>query len=62
MGNIDDSYLQGGTIADCDTNVAVTANLFCNLGFLLNQEKSGFEPRQIILGCPLSVLQVYQTI
>ena len=48
VGYIDDSYLQGGTFADCDTNVAVTANLFCNLGFLLNHEKSVFEPRQII--------------
>ena len=48
VGYIDDSYLQGGTFADCDTNVAVTADLFCNLGFLLNQEKSVFEPRQII--------------
>ena len=42
---IDESYLQGGTFA---TNVAVTANLFGDLGFLLNQEKSVFEPRQII--------------
>jgi len=39
VGYIDDSYLQGGTFADCDTNVAATTNLFGDLGFILNQEK-----------------------
>jgi len=48
VGYIDDSYLQGGTFADCDTNVAATTNLCGDLGFILNQEKSVFEPRQII--------------
>ena len=48
VGYIDDSYLQGDTFADCDTNVAVTANLFGDHGFLFNQEKSVFESRQII--------------
>ena len=48
VGYIDDSYLQGGTFADCDTNVAATTNLFGDLGFILNQEKSVFEPRQMI--------------
>ena len=48
MGYIDDSYLQGGTFSDCNTNVAVTTKLFTDLGFILNHEKSVFEPKQVI--------------
>lgn len=48
VGYIDDSYLQGRTFADCDTNVTVTTKFFGDLGFILNQEKSIFEPRQIV--------------
>ena len=47
MGYIDDSYLQGGTFSDCNT-VAVTTKLFTDLGFILNHEKSVFEPKQVI--------------
>ena len=48
MGYIDDSYLQGGTFSDCNTNVAATTKLFTDLGFILNHEKSVFEPKQVI--------------
>ena len=48
MSYIDDSYLQGGTFSDCSTNVAVTTKLFTDLGFILNHEKSIFEPKQVI--------------
>ena len=48
VGYIDDSYLQGGTFSDCNTNVAVTTKLFTDLGFILNHEKSVFEPKQVI--------------
>ena len=48
MGYINDSYLQGGTFSDCNTNVAVTTKLFTDLGFILNHEKSVFEPKQVI--------------
>ena len=46
VGYIDDSYLQGGTFSDCNTNVAVTTKLFTDLGFILNHEKSISEPKQ----------------
>ena len=48
VGYIDDSYLQGGTFSDCSTNVAVTTKLFTDLGFILNYEKSVFDPKQVI--------------
>jgi len=48
VGYIDDSYLQGGTISECTTNVAVTTKLFRDLGFILKHEKSVFEPKEVI--------------
>lgn len=48
VGYIDDSYLQGGTFEDCETNVAVTVKLFRDLGFILNHKKSVFQPTQFL--------------
>ena len=36
------------TFAGCDTNVAVTTKLLIDLEFILNLQKSGFQPKQVI--------------
>ncbi|XP_077989926.1 uncharacterized protein LOC144444386 [Glandiceps talaboti] len=48
VGYIDDSYLQGDTYNECKTNVSDTNELFLKLGFLVNLEKSVFEPSQTV--------------
>ena len=40
VGYIDDSYLQGNTIQNCQNNIQQTINLFTSLGFLVHPEKS----------------------
>ena len=46
MGYIDDSYLQGNTIQNCQNNIQKTVNLFTSLGFLVHPEKSVLVPTQ----------------
>lgn len=48
LGCIDDSYLQGGTLKDFETNFSLTTKLFRDLGLILNQGKSIFQQTQII--------------
>ena len=43
-GYIDDSYLQGDTVEDCQQNVGDTVTLFTKLGFFIHPEKSVFVP------------------
>ena len=45
---IDDSYIQGGTVEECWNNVKAIVNLLQSLGFILNIEKSAFQPTQEI--------------
>ena len=46
MGYIDDSYLQGNTIQNCQNNIQKAVNLFTSLGFLVHPEKSVLVPTQ----------------
>lgn len=46
LGYIDDSYLQGDTVEDCQQNVGDTVTLFTRLGFFIHPEKSVFVPTQ----------------
>ena len=46
LGYIDDSYLQGDTVEDCQQNVGDTVTLFTRLGFFIHPEKSVFIPTQ----------------
>lgn len=46
VGYIDDSYLQGSSMPDCNQNVRATICLFENLGFVINKEKSVLQPCQ----------------
>ncbi|KAK7474676.1 hypothetical protein BaRGS_00034100 [Batillaria attramentaria] len=41
---IDDCYLQGATIAECQENVRATVSLFECLGFVIHKEKSVLHP------------------
>ena len=45
---IDDSYIQGDTVEECWNNVKAIVNLLQSLGFILNIEKSVFQPTQEI--------------
>ena len=44
LGDIDDSYLQGNTLQNCQNNIQQTVNLFTSLGFLVHPEKSVLVP------------------
>ena len=48
MGYIDDSYLQGDTVHECQTNVTDTCGLFTKLGFIIHPVKSVLRPAQIL--------------
>lgn len=48
-GYIDDSYLQGDTKAECKNNVRDTVSLMSELGFVIHEKKSVFEPVQNIV-------------
>lgn len=41
---IDDTYIQGESYTECKANVLLAQNTFEKLGFVINQEKSVFEP------------------
>ena len=44
VGYINDSYLQGNTIKNCQNNIQQTVNLFTSQGFLVHPEKSVLVP------------------
>lgn len=48
VGCIDDSYLQGENIEDCQANIYDTCNLFSKLGFILHPAKSVLKPVQVL--------------
>ena len=62
-GYIDDSYLQGHTVADCQQNVGDTVTLFTRLGFFIHPEKSVFVPTQRLtfLGFVLDLISMTVT-
>ena len=45
---IDDCYLQGQTISECQENINDTVNLFQSLGFTIHDEKSVLEPKKTL--------------
>lgn len=49
VGYIDDSYLQGDTVHECQTNVTDTCGLFTKLGFTIHPVKSVLRPAQILV-------------
>ena len=49
VGYIDDSYLQGENIEDCQANISVTRDLFSKLGFILHPLKSVLKPVQVLV-------------
>ena len=44
VGYIEDAYLQGGMICECQSNVADTCCLYTRLGFAVYPTKSVFGP------------------
>lgn len=52
VGYIDDSYLQGDSITECQQNVLCITSLFTKLGFYVHPSKSVFNPTQklVVLG------------
>ena len=59
-GYIDDSYLQGDTVEECQQNITDTACLFSRLGFHIHPTKSVLTPSHILtfLGFILNSLQM----
>lgn len=59
-GYIDDSYLQGDTVEECQQNITDTACLFSRLGFHINPTKSVLTPSHVLtfLGFILNSLQM----
>lgn len=49
MGYIDDSYLQGDTIRECQTDITDTCCLFTKLGFIIHPVKSVLRPVQTLV-------------
>ena len=47
-GYIDDSYLQGDTVEECQQNITDTVRLFSRLGFHIHPTKSVFNPSHIL--------------
>lgn len=60
VGYIDDSYLQGDTIHECETNITDTCGLFTRLGFMIHPKKSILKPVQslIFLGFVLNSVKM----
>ena len=61
---IDDCYLQGQTISECQENINHTVNLFQSLGFTIHDEKSVLEPKKTLkyLGFILNSEQITVTL
>ena len=59
-GYIDDSYLQGDTVEECQQNITDTVRLFSRLGFHIHPTKSVFNPFHILtfLGFILNSLEM----
>ena len=59
-GYIDDSYLQGDTVKECQQNIMDTAGLFSRLGFHIHPTKSVLTPSHILtfLGFILNSLEM----
>ena len=51
---IDDCYLQGQTISECQENINATVDLFQTLGFTIHDEKSVLEPTKTLMTVTLS--------
>ena len=49
VGYIDDSYLQGENMEDCQANISDTCDLFSKLGFVLHPVKSVLKPVQVLI-------------
>ena len=60
VGYIDDTYLKGSTLHDCEMNVSSTVKLFTDLGLTLNMAKSVLIPSQSLtfLGFVLNSAQM----
>lgn len=48
IGYIDDSFLKGEDLAECQNNVIATVETFAKLGFVIHPTKSVFHPSQSI--------------
>ena len=44
VGYIDDSYLQGDTVSECNDSITDTIDLFTRLGFIIHAIKSVLQP------------------
>ena len=49
VGYIDDSYLQGDTVSECNDNITDTIDLFTRLGFIIHPIKSVLQPTQLLV-------------
>ena len=49
VGYIDDSYLQGDTVHECNDNINDTTDLFIKLGFVIHPLKSVLQPTQTLI-------------
>ena len=49
VGYIDDSYLQGDTVSECNDNITDTIDLFTRVGFIIHPIKSVLQPTQILI-------------
>ena len=49
VGYIDNSYLQGENIEDCQANISDSCDLFSKLGFILHPVKSVLKPVQVLI-------------
>ena len=60
VGYTDDSYPQGDTIHECQTNITATCSLFTRLGFMIHPKKSILKPVQslIFLGFVLNSVKM----
>ena len=60
VGYIDDSYIQGSSVSECEQNVLATKSLLESLGFSLSYEKSVLQPcqRLVFLGFILDSSQM----
>lgn len=61
---IDDTYLQSETEESCCNNVEATATLLTKVGFVINPEKSVWQPTQCIefLGFVLNSVTMTETV
>ena len=59
VGYIDDSYLQGDTIQECQPNITDTCCLFTKLGFIIHLVKSVLQVQKLVfLGLVLNSVRM----